>query len=354
MFQQTDLFVKGSEGYHTFRVPSIVVTTDGTLLAVCEGRKLDPHDSGDIDIVLKRSEDSGESWSTMQVLWDDGPNTCGNPCLVVDGQTGTICLLLTHNLGQDVERKILDGESEGTRTVWVANSTDDGVNWTAPVEITDTTKKPDWTWYATGPGSGIQLANGRLLIPCDHVEAGTKKNYSHVVFSDDGGKTWQLGGSSPTDQVNECEVVELEDGRILLNMRSYDPARKSRFVAFSTDGGQSWSNMVCHETLIDPICQASIHRLATVANDGRSRILFSNPASRHARERMTVRLSYDEAATWPVSRVLHAGPAAYSSLAVLPDRTVCCFFERGADFAYEQMTLARFDLDWLTEGKDRG
>src|SRR5262245_25460061 len=183
------VFTAGQEGYHTFRIPSVIVTPKGTVLAFCEGRKAGRGDSGDIDLVLKRSRDGGATWSKLQVVWDDGANTCGNPCPVIDRSTSTVWLLLTHNLGQDRESAIVDGKSQGTRTVWVCHSADDGLTWTRPVEITATTKKPTWTWYATGPGVGIQLRDGRLVVPCDFKEAGTKAQYSHVVTSDDHGKS---------------------------------------------------------------------------------------------------------------------------------------------------------------------
>ena len=220
--QKTKLFIKGADGYHTYRIPSLVVTKKGTLLAFCEGRKGGRGDSGNIDMMLKRSEDGGATWSGRQIVWDDGANTCGNPCPVVDRTTGTIWLLMTWNLGSDRESAIIDLKSKDTRRVFVTSSTDDGKSWAKPKEITAAAKKPDWTWYATGPCTGIQLEKGphkgRLLIPCDHIESSTKKYYSHVIYSDDNGTTWKLGGSTPTDQVNECQVVELADGRLMLNM----------------------------------------------------------------------------------------------------------------------------------------
>src|SRR5262245_35179900 len=148
--RQTPLFVSGKEGYHTFRIPSLVLTPKGTLLAFCEGRKKGTGDAGDIDLVLKRSTDGGATWKPPQVVWDDGPNTVGNPCPVVDAATGTVWLLLTHNLGKDTERAIRAGTSKGTRTVWVTKSTDDGATWSKPAEITKDVKDPKWTWYATG------------------------------------------------------------------------------------------------------------------------------------------------------------------------------------------------------------
>lgn len=351
MFEQRDLFLSGTEGYHTFRIPAVAVTCRGVVLAFCEGRRYSRGDSGDIDLVLKRSEDGGRSWSALQVVWDDDGNTCGNPCPVVDRKTGIVWLLMTHNLGCDSERQIVEQTSKGTRTVWVGYSEDEGLTWSIPAEITAAVKQPDWTWCATGPGAGIQMTSGRLVVPCDHIEADTRRYYSHVIYSDDGGKHWQLGGSTPDDQVNECEVVELEDGRLLLNMRNYRPGKRIRARSFSADGGLSWSPVEGDEALVEPICQASIRRFSTTAEGGQSRILFANPASQTTRERMTVRLSLDEGRTWPASRLLYPGPSAYSCLAILPDRTAACLYERGEKSPYERITWARFDLDWLTEGQ---
>src|SRR5262245_12934459 len=217
---QAPVFVAGEGGYHTYRIPSLIVTKKGTLLAFCEGRKNGRGDTGDIDLVLKRSLDGGKTWQPQQVVWDEGTNTCGNPCPVVDARTGTIWLLLTHNLGKDTEAKIVDGTSQGTRGVWVTHSTDDGVTWAKPAEITKDVKLKEWTWYATGPGVGIQLKNGRLVIPCDNKVAQTKARQSHVIYSDDRGATWKLGGVVGPN-CNESQVIERSDGTLLLNMRSY-------------------------------------------------------------------------------------------------------------------------------------
>ena len=349
---QTDIFISGTNGNDTFRIPSLIVTTKGTILAFCEGRKGGRGDSGDIDIVLKRSEDHGKSWGEMQTVWDDEENTCGNPCAVVDQQTGVIWLLLTHNLGIDREPQIIDQTSTGTRTIWATKSEDDGLTWTQPFEITDSVKLPNWTWYATGPGAGIQLKNGRLIIPCDHIEAETKKYYSHIFYSDDHGQTWQLGGSTPTDQVNECEVVELEDGSLYLNTRNYDRSQKTRAFSYSKDQGLAWSEVKHDSTLIEPICQASARRFTLKDKFAKNRILFSNPASSENREKMTVRISYDESKTWAVSKILHEGPAAYSCLTILQDMSIACFYERGEENPYEKITFAKFNLEWLTNRKD--
>jgi sialidase-1 len=147
-----DVFVAADGGSHTYRIPSLILAPDGTLLAFAEGRRGGAGDAGDIDLVLRRSHDGGRSWAPMQIIGDNGPNTFGNPCAVVDARTNTIRLLTTQNRGTDREKDIIAGTSEGSRTVWVMRSQDDGATWSPPVEITSSVKAPDWTWYATGPG----------------------------------------------------------------------------------------------------------------------------------------------------------------------------------------------------------
>lgn len=347
---QTTVWQSGTGGYHTYRIPALVVTPQGTVLAFCEGRKLGQGDAGDIDLLVKRSSDNGKTWSEQAVIWDDGANTCGNPCPVVDTETGKVWIFCTWNLGRDREHQIINGHSKDTRRVFLMSSEDDGNTWSKPKTITDDVKKPDWTWYATGPGSGIQIQKGRyagrLVLACDHIEANTKNYYSHVVYSDDHGKTWNLGGRTPHHQVNECEVVELSDGRLMLNMRNYDRSQTLRQRAFSRDGGVTWEDQGFDKMLIEPICQASIQRYSWADRADESVILFSNPASRK-RVNMTVRASIDEGKTWTEGITLHAGPSAYSDLAVLTDGTAACLYERGNHSPYEQIALARFTLQDL-------
>lgn len=344
--EQIDVFTSGQDGYHTYRIPAVIRAADGTLLAFCEGRKNAGGDTGDIDLLLKRSRDGGRTWSAAQVVWDDEANTCGNPCPVLDETTGTLWLLLTHNLGIDHEREIVARTSKGTRTVWVAHSKDHGVTWTKPVEITSTTKNPSWTWYATGPGIGIQIKHGlhkgRLVIPCDHnYDDETEKKHlsgSHAIYSDDHGKTWQLGGVI-RPKVNECQVAELFDGRgtLLMNMRS-NHGRNVRAQSTSTDGGLTWTPPVDAEPLIEPVCQASLLR-----HEPGKLLLFSNPAAKK-RVQLTARASADNGQTWRDIAVLHEGPSAYSSLVSLGANEAGCLYERGEKRPYEKITFARFAL----------
>jgi len=346
------LFVSGQGGYHTYRIPALAVTTNGLVLAFCEGRKQSAGDSGEVDLLVKRSTDQGATWSTRQLIWHDAGNTCGNPCAVVDRDTGTIWLLATWNRGDDREAQIITKTSKDTRRVFVLCSADDGRTWSGPQEITAQVKQGNWTWYATGPGSGIQIQHGpqqgRLVVPCDHIEADSRHLYSHIVYSDDHGQSWRLGGSSPVDQVNECEVVELTGGKLMLNMRNYDRSQPSRQVCLSEDGGLTWKDQKSDAGLIEPLCQAAIARYRWPDRDNQGVLLFSNPANNRERKGMTLRASFDEGKTWPASRVLHGGPSAYSDLAVLANGQIACIFEAGSATPYETIRFSSLPLASLS------
>jgi sialidase-1 len=344
------LYKGGEEGYKCFRIPAIITTPKGTVLAFAEARKNNCGDAGDIDLVVKRSDDGGKTWSGLQLVWNDSTNTCGNPTPVVDQKTGKIVLMSTWNLGTDHEKDIIAGISKDTRRVFVLSSNDDGKNWSPAKEITATVKKKEWTWYATGPGKGIQLSKGkkagRLVIPCNHVRATTKQNYSHVIYSDDVGDTWKLGGITRQDSVNESTVAELSDGRLMLNMRN---AGKKRFrqVAISKNAGKSWSAIKADTVLIEPVCEGNLLRYTFTGK--KEALLFSNPASKTARVQMTVRLSYDNGQTWPFQKILYTGPTAYSSMTVLPNGNLGCFYEAGLQRPYEGIVYEEIRLEALEE-----
>jgi sialidase-1 len=332
------LFESGKEGYKTFRIPAIITTSKGTVIAFAEGRKNGASDTGDIDLVLKRSEDNGKTWSSLGVIWNDGENVCGNPAPVVDKTTGTIYLLSTWNLGSDHESEIIKQTSKDSRRIFVLSSNDDGKTWSAAKEITSDVKLKNWTWYATGPCHGIQIEKGqnagRLMIPCDHIESVTNKYFSHIIYSDDHGKTWELGGTTPQDQVNECTIAELPDGRLMLNMRNYDRNQKARKISISSDGGIIWGNIYSDLSLPEPICQGSLFSYSN-KKTGKSKLLFLNPAHENKRQNMTLRMSSDNGTTWAKSKVLYAGPSAYADLTQLPNGNIGCFYEAGPNNPYE-------------------
>lgn len=334
------VFAAGTNGYAAFRIPAVVAGAKGTLLALAEGRKKGTSDTGDIDVVLRRSTDGGRTWGPLQVIADDGSDTVGNPCPVLDRTTGRVWLPLTRNAGTNTVAKNKSASGPGSREVLLCFSDDDGATWSKPENISAAVKPDNWTWYATGPGVGIQLRDGRLVIPCDHRVKGNEDSRAHVIYSDDHGKTWKVGGAS-ADKTNECQVVERADGSLLLNMRSHH-GKNRRALATSTDRGATWSELAFDAALIEPTCQASLIR---VEEKRKGLLVFANPASTK-RERMTVRLSTDEGKTWPAARELYAKSAAYSALVALPGGQVGCLYEREG---YKAIVFARF---WLAEGRD--
>ena len=359
---QRVVFAAGEDGYHTYRIPALLPTPQGTLLAFCEGRRDGRGDSGAIDLVLKRSDDAGATWSPPQVVWSDEDNTCGNPCPVVDARTGRILLPMTWNRGDDRGRELHDGTAKGARKVYLTHSADDGKSWAPARDITAQAKGGDWWWYATGPGTAIQIRNGvragRIVVPANHTSQ--RKGFAaHVIFSDDGGGSWRRSAVI-APACNESQVVELSGGRLMMNMRSQSFTGEERTgyrsIAFSSDGGETWTPPHFDAHLGDPQVQASLIRYARPDEEGGGMLLFANPSppispARGKRIRMTARLSRDGGRTWPAKLPIHQGPAAYSSLARLPDERVGLLYEAGERHAYEGIRLARFPVERLEGGK---
>jgi sialidase-1 len=331
---QVDVWKSGEGGYHTYRIPALIATKKGTLLAFCEGRQNSGSDTGDIDVLVRRSSDGGKTWSPMGKIADFGPDTIGNPTPVVERKSGTVLLLLTRNPGAVAERQV----NTRDRTVWIMRSKDDGVTWSEPAEITPQVKKPDWTWYATGPGNGIQLRSGRLVIPCDH-NVGPSARYSHLIYSDDAGATWKIGAIAE-EKTNESAIAELPGGELIFNMRSYH-GKHRRAVQRSSDGGRTLGPLQLDDVLIEPVCQGSL------VSAGK-RLLFSNPAAT-TRTHMTVRVSDDGGRTWTASRTVWEGPSAYSSLAAIKGGKVGLLYERGEANPYERIVFTSFDIGWLKQ-----
>ena len=350
---KVDVYTAGQDGYQFYRIPAIVTASDGTLLAFCEGRKSSHSDDGDIDMLLRRSQDGGKTWLPIQVLAEEGgdaPIKFGNPCPVVDAQTGTIWLTMNRSIGKDRTER-------GGGDIFVMSSNDDGATWSKPRDITGHVKNPNWKHYAQGPGIGIQLRHGmhkgRLVVPANYRESFNNRDpsYSHVMISDDHGQTWQLGGivGPHTNECQIAEIVENDKPAILINARNHwgragkPELSGKRLVSRSFDGGQSWSEAEVDDVLIEPICQASLFRYSDAASDRNSILLFANPASSR-RDHLTVRISYDEGRTWPVSRVIEDGSAAYSCLTRLKDGRIGILYERDD---YKRLAFATFTTAWM-------
>lgn len=319
-----DLFVGGTEGYHTYRIPALAVTTKGTLLAFCEARKTSAADHGDIDLVLKRSTDGGATWSRLQVVHEEGgeaPITIGNPCVIATPE-GVVHLLLCRN----------------NQRAFALKSIDDGATFSPPREITESFKAFPFPWarLATGPGHGIRTSRGRLVAPIWLNDRVGGEYRSGALFSDDGGATWKAGGLLPAlnAKQNECTVAEVAPGELLLNARSEVPKRS---VARSRDEGLTWTDARQDESTVT-VCQGSL--LALPERGGmKGGLLFSLPAG-PGRKGLTVRRSRDGGATWADLPPLHAGPSGYSDLATLPNGRVACLYERGEKQYRERITFA--------------
>ncbi|NQT53287.1 exo-alpha-sialidase [bacterium] len=364
--QMTDVFTEGvaHDGYPRIRIPAIVATKKGTLLAFAEGRQGGDHSKN--DMILKRSTDGGKTWNKVQVLADEGGDCINNPQPVVltSGRVLLVYQVFPENIharaiGKTV--KVAEPGLDGPRVqkCTLIHSDDDGVTWSKPRDITAGTKPPTRAVaLASGPGVGIVLRRGqhkgRIVMPFNNTwyqGGGARRFTVYAAWSDDQGETWKFGQPAPegkTGDGNEVQMVELTDGSLLLNSRSF--SAKFRKIALSRDGGDTWTPLADAPTLIEPRCQGSILRYTDPLDGKKSRILFANPASQEARVNGTIRLSYDEGKTWPVAKTLYAGGYAYSCLVALPDGAIGCLFERDA---YKHITFARFTLEWLTDGRDK-
>ncbi|MGV3502815.1 MAG: sialidase family protein [Adhaeribacter sp.] len=358
LFESTLVFEPGQQ-YSSTRIPALVMTKKGTLLAFCVGRINSASDWADMDLLLRRSSDGGRTWGEYQVVAarQDGKPT-DNPTPIVDAQ-GNIHLVYQRDYAR----------------AYYTRSDDEGKTWSTPVDITPTFAafRPEYDWkvIAPGPGHGIQLKNGRLLVPVWLADSDKLTPHrSHrpsaiaTIYSDDGGRTWQRGAivanNSPGfKNPSETMALQLEDGRVMLNIRNETDVRR-RGVAYSPDGSSNWTPVAFDQALFEPIVMGSIIRVSGKGQDGKSRVLFVNPDSRHLdkhpRKNLTAKLSYDEGQTWPVQKVINPGVSGYSDLAVGPDGTIFCLYEThsGEKGANYKLVLQRFNLAWLTEGKDPG
>ncbi len=369
IFQEQTIFTNGTDGYGCFRIPAVIKASNGDLLAFAEGRVSGCNDFGDVDIVLKRSEDNGKSWSSLEVVADNGSLQSGNPAPVEDlldprYKSGRIFLVYNNGIASEHETRLGDG----LRTVLYTTSTNYGKTWSDPIDITLSVHKPlrpdinnaynfkeDWRSYANTPGHAIQLKKGkykgRLLIPANHSEgepiSGFNDYRAHAFYSDDHGATWQLSSNVDVPSSNESIAVELPDGGIMQNIRQQNGETRQRLVAKSNDGGATWSEIYFDSTLISPVCQASMisHQLST----GQEVILFSNPESKNKRENLTIKMSFDNGQSWPVKRVARTGESAYSDLVIQEDDRIGILYEHGNN---EGIHYASLNMAWLTGGEN--
>ncbi len=354
--QFADVFTSGSDGYISIRIPSVVVTKKGTVIAFAEGRRK-ATDQAENDIISKRSTDGGRTWSPLNLLHDDGANSLNNPTVVLEQGSGRILLWYQRIPAhlKEHDQTIATGlDGPDVYRNFILTSDDDGATWSTPQDVTATTKRPQGaTTIASGPGVGIQLSRGphqgRLVIPFNEGPYGIWQNYA--VFSDDAGRTWTYGEDVPgailasgKSQINEVQIVELRDGSVRLDSRQFAGA-KVRRTSISHDGGLTWSPVVEMPELTDPSCMAGLVRYSFDDAFGKGRMLHTGPDSTK-RDHGTVWLSTDDGATWPVKRELWPGGFAYSVPVKQADGTVGVLFE--AD-GYKTIKFARFSIEWVSE-----
>ncbi|MEU1417325.1 sialidase family protein [Streptomyces sp. NPDC005731] len=360
-------YTAGKSGYDTYRIPAVVTTRKGTVLAFAEGRRNGAGDSGAIDVVLRRSLDGGCTWGPLGVVASGRRDTRGNPAPVVDPGTGRVVLVTSYNSGAVTEAQIMRGEAARaqSRRVFVQTSSDDGRHFTAPREITSQVKRPGWRWYATGPGHAIALTRGpyagRLVVPANHSTAppagssdtGREARYyaAHALYSDDGGRSWHIGFTDGShdgrDNSNESSAAQLPDGRLYFSARDQGGTQRgNRLDSYSSDGGETLDRPYTMQHGLDdvPAVQASVLQLGGRA----APLLFSGPSVPTARRAMAIWRSTDGGATFTKALTLSRKPAAYSDLVQLRDGRVGILYETGATGMYDTIAFRRIpvaDLD---------
>jgi sialidase-1 len=359
-----DLFQNGEGGYFSYRIPALVATRHGAVLAFCEGRRDSASDWGNIDILMRRSTDRGRTFAPpARVAEVDGPKP-QHPVGLANK------MVKPEDVGYNNPTAIAARDAvhllfclDYGRMFW-QRSTDDGATFSRPVDITAALEplRRDYAWKvcAVGPGHGIETRDGRLLAPVwlslAHSPEGHHPSVLTTISSDDGGRRWRAGEIAVTDtpqshNPSEAELVELADGRIMLNARN-ESANRNRLVATSRDGLTRWSAPRFDPRLPEPICMASLLRVGGKHGP----LLFANPDNfqNSQRRNVSVRVSDDEGIVWSATRTLEPGRSAYSDLAALNEKEIFCFYERGPRDGEtpraDRLTLARFSLDWVRSG----
>ena len=345
---------QGDEGVHSYRIPGLATTPAGTLIAVFDARNKSGRNlPGDIDVAIMRSTDNGRTWGPMQRILDFDarePGTLGNgvgdPCVLVDAQAKTIFVAALWSKGNRAWSGSGPGlEPAETGQLVLTKSTDDGHTWSKPMSITPQVKRPEWRLLFQGPGAGIQLRNGTLVLPAQFKDA--LGPHSCFVFSRDRGLSWRISppaisGSPPT---SESQVAELADGSLLLSMRNESKKGLRAWAQWTWSGKAglgAWSEPWFAVT--DPTCMASLIR------HPHGELLFSNPNNPKKRVNLTIRASTDNGRTWSGGRLLDARMCSYSCMTVLKDGRIGVLYEAEGAGNVETLTFASFPLEWVLEG----
>lgn len=346
----TDVFINGADGYSWYRVPAIEVTQKGNLLAFSEGNVHGAGECGDtgadVDLVYRRSIDNGQTWSKLRVIEDPGAYwAASNPETLVDRFTGRIWLFYLRCKPGATTYRARPGTDDAQ--FLARTSDDDGITWSAPIDLTKISrdfKDQHWGISVPGPGNTIQLRSGRLLVPV--WKYAPFKNFA--IYSDDHGKSWHRSAEVPgSEQGDESGLIELADGRILMDIRQNDatnPMSPARYRSISSDGGATWSPYEKGPLIVTPVACAIARFSSVAAGDDKNRILWTGPRGPERRTNLVMRVSYDEGQTFTNEHLIGEGRAVYSDISILKDKSIGVFWEHG-----NYMVFSRFGLDFLEQ-----
>lgn len=347
------IFISGNDGFKSFRIPAIIQTPQGVLLAFCEGRVNGGSDFGDINIVMRKSMDGGKTWDSIHTLVDFDKLQAGNPAPVVDLTDPAFPqgrIFLFYNTGNNHEGEVRKGN--GLREVWYITSIDGGYTWSSPVNITTQTHRPkqpainagydfseDWRSYANTPGHAMQFQTGtyrgRIYVSANHSSGTPKPHFedynAHGFFTDDHGKTFRLSENIYFPGSNEAIAAELSGGRLMMNIRNQRGDVKARIIGISNSGGEKWDEVYFDRNLPDPVCQGTL--LDIGKKKGHNIMAFCNAADTSARNNLTLRISFDDGKTWEKSFVVKKepgskSPSAYSDIVKLDSRNIGVLYEK--------------------------
>lgn len=339
----------GQDGVRKYRIPGIAGTTKGTLIAVYDMRRYPIGDlPSDIDVGMSRSTDGGRTWAPMKVIMDMGNDPkwnydgIGDPCIAVDRKRGTIWVAALWSHGDRGFHGSGPGlEPEETGQVMLVRSDDDGKTWSDPINITKQIKDPKWRLIMASPGRGMTMEDGTLVMPAQFKN---EENMPHstIMWSRDDGTTWTFGNGAKPD-TTECRVVELGDGRLMLNMR--DNRGGYRSVYTTKDLGKTWQvHPTSRKALIEPVCNAGLIRVKGSENvTGKDLLIFCNPNSQSERSHITLKVSLDEGMTWPKQHwlLIDEGRSwCYSSLCRIDKETIGVLHESSrADICFRRVKI---------------
>jgi len=348
---------QGDDGVQAFRIPGLVTTNKGTVIAVYDIRRNSAVDlQEDIDVGMSRSTDGGKTWSGMQVIIDMGTwggkgeieNGVGDPSILVDRKTNTIWVAGIWAHGHAGERNWFASKPgrkpQQTSQLVLVKSEDDGLSWSDPINITDQVKDTDWHLLLQGPGKGITLNDGTLVFPAQFKDE-NQVPHATIIFSKDGGTSWNIGKGLPYE-TTEAQVVQLADRRIMINARNNEARNNpgiGRVVATTANFGQTWeshpSSLVALE---EPTCMASLIR--EDFNNYGSLLLFSNPNTHAGRFNITIKASRDEGLSWPQRHWLlldQGNGRGYSCMTKIDEQTIGILYESSqADLVYQTIEIS--------------